>query len=210
MAKELSLYSKAKQAVAECRSVDEAKDIRNKSMAMRIYAQQAQDMEMELNAIEIRLRAERRLGEIMATLPKPTGGDATRVARGIQAPEQKPTLVQYGVDKDLAKRARKLARMNEERFEEFVYEARTSRRIVPKPKQEPTPHDKAFSSFNISVEIGRLIEFLEGLEPGYAIDFNSVDTEYLLGVISRLEYVIGNFKLRLSGKPKFSVVKKGD
>jgi hypothetical protein len=47
-------------------------------------------------------------------LPKATGGDATKVARGIQNPEQKPTLISQGIDKNLAKRARKLRALSED------------------------------------------------------------------------------------------------
>jgi hypothetical protein len=35
-------------------------------------------------------------------LPKATGGDATKVAWGIQNPEQKPSLTSQGIDKNLA------------------------------------------------------------------------------------------------------------
>jgi hypothetical protein len=37
-----------------------------------------------------------------ATVGLATGGDAVRVARGIQNPEVKPTLAEAGIDKNLA------------------------------------------------------------------------------------------------------------
>ena len=45
--------------------IDEVKDIYDKSEAMRVYAIQSKNVDLELTAAEIRLRAERRLGELL-------------------------------------------------------------------------------------------------------------------------------------------------
>ncbi|MBZ9973489.1 phage N-6-adenine-methyltransferase [Mesorhizobium sp. BR-1-1-8] len=122
----LVIYDAAVRALAAAKSVDEVKDWRNKSEAMRAYAKQAKNKQMETDAAEIRIRAERRLGELMAAqreigLLKPGGDMGANQYEAWVADGPKPiTLVEAGIDKHLADRARKSAAIPETEFEGIV------------------------------------------------------------------------------------------
>ena len=81
----LSRYEIARQSLAEARRVDEVQDIRNQALAFELYAKQAKDTELLKFAIDIRFRAERRAGEILATLPKAKGARGQSIGPGIIA-----------------------------------------------------------------------------------------------------------------------------
>ena len=57
-------------ALEKARTVDEVKDIRNRAEALRVYLKQAADVDMQNWAAEIRIRAERRAGELLREMPK--------------------------------------------------------------------------------------------------------------------------------------------
>jgi len=64
-------WEKAKTAIAECTTIDELKSIRDKAEALRAYAKQAREsLEVQNNVAEIKLRAERRIGEFSKELPE--------------------------------------------------------------------------------------------------------------------------------------------
>lgn len=126
---QLVKYEAACRAVAEAVSIDEAKEFRDQSEAMRAYAKQAKNKQLEVQAAEIRIRAERRIGELMAAQRDAgmlsTGAAAEGVGkRGFEnnpRSEGAPiTLAEAGIDKSLADRARKYAAIPEEEFNGIV------------------------------------------------------------------------------------------
>jgi phage N-6-adenine-methyltransferase len=124
----LVLYDKARAALQKATRVDEVKKIRDRAEAARAYARQSKNREMETDAMEIRVRATRRLDEIIkaqGAAPREKGGGLNKgkLLRGSKPDPREsasPTLAEMGIDKHLADEARKLGAIPEEKFEENV------------------------------------------------------------------------------------------
>src|SRR5262245_27211641 len=131
----LAVYDRACSALAEARSVDEVKEIRDEAVAIAAYARQAKNRELEADAIEIRLRATRRLDQLRLAQKDTVGlnrgaagGGKKASPRGllVNPRDLRPTLASQGIDKNLAAQARVLGAMDEDAFELKVAEARSS------------------------------------------------------------------------------------
>jgi hypothetical protein len=105
-------------AITECHRLDEAKEIRDKARAMEIYAQQAMNLDAERKAIEIRLRAERRLGQMLKEREKAKGNQYTP-ARSHDATEH-TKLSDLGISKTQRSRWQQMAEMPDELFENIL------------------------------------------------------------------------------------------
>jgi hypothetical protein len=96
-------YETAKKALAEIYRIDEAKKIRDKAVAMQVYAQQAKDRQLIDHATE-RKRAEIRAGELLAEMKvrgeraKPGDAGGGTDGGGVR-PSVAPTLTDLGVTK---------------------------------------------------------------------------------------------------------------
>ena len=68
--RELALLSKASRALAEVRTIDDIKAIRDKAEAARHYARSAAlGLDVQNYAAEVKLRAERKAGALLSALP---------------------------------------------------------------------------------------------------------------------------------------------
>ena len=70
---ELAKYDAMVSAIAAVHTVDEVKDIHDKAKAMEVYSKLAKDFEQERRCREIRLRAERRAGQLLSKMEKAKG-----------------------------------------------------------------------------------------------------------------------------------------
>jgi len=119
-------YNAACVALAAAKSTDEVKDWRDKAEAMRAYAHQSKNRQLEIDAAEIRIRAERRLGQLIAeqkeTVGLATGGQPYQSTGTLSEPVETrpPTLAEIGVDKKLSSHSQKVAAIPEAEFEDIV------------------------------------------------------------------------------------------
>jgi len=120
----LASYDAACRALAEARTVDVARDVRNQAEAMRIYARQIKDRAVEIDAAEIRIRAERRLGEIIVAQKEgvglSAGGRPKKTPTAEEAVSALPTLAEIGIDHKLSARCQKLAGLAPARFDAML------------------------------------------------------------------------------------------
>lgn len=111
-------YDTARRALAAARAIDEVKQIHDQAEGLRAYARIANDRGMETDAAEIRLRAERRLGEMLAETRRARGAAGVGpIAVPTGNSNQPPTLEELGIDRKLSSRAQKLAAVPEADFE---------------------------------------------------------------------------------------------
>jgi N6-adenosine-specific RNA methylase IME4 len=106
---ELVKYDAACRALAEAKRVDEAKVIKDQAEAIRAYARQIKNPQLEADAWEIRKRAEDKLGELSAVLPKalhgPGRGNKSLPANG--KPFKAEALKDAGISTSAASRYEK-------------------------------------------------------------------------------------------------------
>lgn len=115
-------YEAARTALAEAHRIDEVKDIRDKAEAMAAYARQAKDIELIRMATEIKVRAERKCGEML----KQTAANGDRATGRPEKVSQPTTLSDLGLTRDESSRYQKLAAMPEEHFETAIATAQAT------------------------------------------------------------------------------------
>lgn len=137
----LTNYDAACRALANAKSVDEARNIRNAAVALKVYAKQAKNRQLELDAIAVRKRAERRIGELMKAGKEAgsfqRGGD--RKSKVTDGPLKPITIQEIGIDKHLADRGRQMAALSPEQFEEHVESIRHNVHLSTGQPEHYTP-----------------------------------------------------------------------
>lgn len=116
----LILWDKMKSAITECHSVDEVATIRNQAEAYRYALKQAKESpEVIRKAEEIKLRAERRAGELLKEIPREQGkrNDATLSQGDTKLAD---TLEENEITRQTASKWQKIASIPEDKFENFL------------------------------------------------------------------------------------------
>lgn len=144
---QLIRYDAACRALAECKAIDEVKDWRDKAQALQAYAKQAKNKQLEVDAAEIRIRAERRLGQMLQETAE-TGERQTRGGdrKAAESKSIAPTLIDIGISKDLSARAQAIASVPEQQFEQILSEAREEQAAVTGRMMEKLARESTRSS----------------------------------------------------------------
>lgn len=108
----LVYYDAMCRAIAEAYTVDEVKEIRDKTIAIEQYAKLAKNYEAERQACEIRLRAERRMGQLLREMEK-LKGRPEKASRDVR-------LSDLGVSYNQASKWQKLAKIDDADFDAAV------------------------------------------------------------------------------------------
>jgi phage N-6-adenine-methyltransferase len=113
----LSRISEARRALTAAKSLDDVLQIRDQAEALRVYAKAASDsLEAANAAAEIKLRAERKAGNMLAAMEKQKPGEYKRSQDATVC----PSLEDLGIRKDQSSRWQREAKVPEDQFEAYV------------------------------------------------------------------------------------------
>jgi N6-adenosine-specific RNA methylase IME4 len=124
----LRFYDAACRALAQAHRIDEVKDIRDRAVAFQTYAKQAKDETLIKQATEIRMRAERRSGELLIEMAGRKERDSGRGNRNpiLKSQAATPKLADLGINKTQSSRWQALARIPQDKFERNIERAGTA------------------------------------------------------------------------------------
>jgi N6-adenosine-specific RNA methylase IME4 len=143
---ELALYDAARSALSSALRIDEVQQVRDQAERMRLYARQANDRGLMADAMEIQLRAERRLGELL--IEAKAQGQIVAHRHKRSEGEQFPVvrLAEAGIGRKLSMKAQQLAEVPEAAFETVLERARekieVGRAVLVNPAKDFSTHDK--------------------------------------------------------------------
>ena len=116
----LTNYDAARVALEHASTVDAAKEILDKAEALRVYARQRNDIEMEFWVAEIKLRATVRMGELSAGLEKAQPKNGKGSGLPTTGKTKKQTLADAGVSTSTAQRCERIASVPRQQFEKYI------------------------------------------------------------------------------------------
>jgi N6-adenosine-specific RNA methylase IME4 len=120
-------FENARRELELARTVDEVKAIRDKAEAMRLYCKQARhSLEMQNQCAEIKLRAERRAGEMLSETDRNQGGRTDqKLNPSSEEADKIPRLSDLGITRNQSSRWQKLGEIPEDSFEDYIQTTKT-------------------------------------------------------------------------------------
>lgn len=123
-ASDLAFYAAAKSALAKARTVDEVMQIHDAARRMRANARIAEDRSLIADAVEIQMRAERRLGEEIGQAKAERRIAEGRPKNCSESEQFRLRLDDLGIDRKLSMVAQRTASLDAETFEAYLGETR--------------------------------------------------------------------------------------
>ncbi len=118
--REIEMLERAAAFLAECQDLDQVKDLRDRAEALRLYQKKIGDSQRaQASAAAIKVRAERRMGELLREMPKQGPGEYKRS----QLATVSPTIADLNITKSDSSRCQAMAALPSEEFEETVTKA---------------------------------------------------------------------------------------
>lgn len=124
----LPRYDDMCRAIAECHRVDEVKDIRDKAEALRAYAKQANNREVEVQFAECKVRAEIRCGELLRDMAE--RGERAKLGERNQHASDTMSLADLGITRKESERFQRASEAPPELVEAAFTDARTTQTPV--------------------------------------------------------------------------------
>ena len=148
-AQSVDIYRTMCAAIAECARVDEVREIRNRAKALEEYTRQAKNFEAEAQLSAIRLRAERRAGELLIEMAengeRHDGRGGNMRARSLNGSVL--SLAELKVTDQRSSEWQQLARIPESDFETALAKpgVKRTRNVIAahRPKQRPPTKNSA-------------------------------------------------------------------
>lgn len=122
----LGALLQAREAIAKAKTVHEAANIRDVAEAARAFAKaRGYSLEAINDWAEVKVRSERKAGEILAAMEKQEGGRPNKKTGNVVLPVP-PKLEDIGVTKMDSSRWQKMAKIPEAKFENKIVEMRSA------------------------------------------------------------------------------------
>lgn len=145
----VDLYQTMCAAIAECARVDQVREIRNRAKALEEYTRQSKNFEAEAQLSAIRMRAERRAGELLIQMAakrerQTGGGDTTKAPHNDNG--VLPTISDLGVTTNESSAWQRLAKIPRSEFEKALAQSgvKSTYKVIAahRAKQATAPMNK--------------------------------------------------------------------
>lgn len=128
--RDLTLLANAQRVLIEARTIDEAKDLRDKAVAVRAYVQKARlGRTLMIEAATIRIRAERRLGQMLRETPLANSAPGNQYTHSTASNgNDTASLRELGITKNESSRSQRIANLADELFEKYLADCQQAQR----------------------------------------------------------------------------------